>query len=629
MAVATTEVQLTSTGPSGLWSWLTTVDHKRIGLLYAVSALVFFIVGGLEAFFVRLQLSGANGTILSADAYNQLFTMHGLTMVFLVVMPLGAAFTNYLLPIMIGARDVAFPRLNAFSYWVFFFGGVLLYTSFVVGGGPDGGWFGYAPLSIEITEVVRMDYWALGLQFLGVGSIAASANFIATILTMRAPGMTLMRMPVFIWMALVTAFLLIFSLPIIGVGLFQVFFDRNFGTLFYVSYAQGDPLLWQHLFWLFGHPEVYILILPAFGIVSEVLPTFSRKPLFGYSFVVFAGIAIGFQGFGVWSHHMFTSGMGPIAEAGFATSTMLIAVPTGIKIFNWIGTTWDGVLRFKTPMLFSLGFIAMFVIGGLSGVTHAIVPADTQQHDSYYVVAHFHYVLFGGALFGFVAGVYYWFPKFTGRMMSETLGKWHFWLMLLGFNLTFGPMHILGLNGMPRRTYRYPEGLGWEFWNGMATWGSAIIGISGLVAIWNLIWSRKHGEIAGPDPWDGRTLEWTISSPPPVHNFDEVPIVQHRDDFWHQKYTEDEDGYLVELAPVSGGTAVITGPEDHGEERKSIHMPSPSYYPILSAFGLAVSSLGLIYQPVGFIITGVGMVIALWGLFGWAIEPSQREPYYV
>ncbi|MBT8212209.1 MAG: cbb3-type cytochrome c oxidase subunit I, partial [Acidimicrobiia bacterium] len=409
MAVTTPELTATQPhGPTGLWSWVTTVDHKRIGILYALTALVFFVVGGLEALFIRLQLASPNAEVLSADAYNQLFTMHGLTRVFMVVMPIAAAFSNYFLPIMLGARDVAFPRLNAFSYWVFLGAGFFMYSSFVLGGAPDGAWVGYAPLSTQLPETVRMDFFALGIQLAGIASIASSANFIATVFTMRAPGMTLMRMPVFAWMTLIVAFLLIFSLPIVGVGLWQMFFDRNFGSAFYLAAAGGDPLLWQHLFWLFGHPEVYVLILPAMGIVSEILPTFSRKPLFGYAFVVFAGIAIAFLGFGVWSHHMFTAGMGPLAEAGFALSTMFIAVPTGIKIFNWIGTTWGGSLRFKTPMLFSLGFVAMFVIGGLSGVTHAIVPSDTQQHDTYYVVAHFHYVLFGGAILGYMGGVYYW-----------------------------------------------------------------------------------------------------------------------------------------------------------------------------------------------------------------------------
>jgi cytochrome c oxidase subunit I len=627
MAVTAEAGVIHSTGPRGVWSWITTSDHKRIGLMYGVSALVFFLIGGIEALLVRLQLAGPNAEVLTADAYNQLFTMHGLTMIFLAIMPIASAFINYFLPIQLGARDVAFPRLNAFSFWIFLFGGIFLYSSFFVGGAPDGGWFGYAPNSTQLTEVVRMDYWAIGLLLLGVGSVASSANFISTVFTMRAPGMTLMRMPVFTWMALVVSFLLIFSLPIITVGLFQVLFDRNFGTVFYEAAAGGDPLLWQHLFWLFGHPEVYVLILPAMGIVSEVLPVFSRKPLFGYAFVVFSGIAIGFMGFGVWSHHMFTSGMGPVAEAGFAVSTMLIAVPTGVKIFNWIGTTWGGSLRFKTPMLFSLGFIAMFVIGGLSGVTHSIAPSDAQQHDSYYVVAHFHYVLFGGAVFGYVAGVYYWFPKWTGRMLDEALGKWHFWLMLIGFNLTFGPMHILGLNGMPRRTYRYDEGMGWDAWNLAATVGAFFIAVSFLVFIWNLIKSRRRGDLAGPDPWDGRTLEWSIPSPPPVHNFDDIPVVHSVDDFWHRKYAEDEEGRLVPMPAVGGGSVALEHDkgDDGDHDEHEIHMPSPSYYPALLSLGIVGASWGIIYIPVGWVAVAIFGLVALWGAFGWALEPVTRE----
>ncbi len=629
MAVTTERVVEPSTGEKGLWAWVTTVDHKRIGLLYAVTAFVFFIVGGLEALFVRWQLAQPNGEVLSAAAYNQLFTMHGLTMVFLVVMPIAAAFTNYFLPILLGARDVAFPRLNAFSYWLFLFAGIVIYTSFFVGGAPDGAWVGYSPLATQLPEVVRMDYWVIGLQLLGVASIASSANFIATVFTMRAPGMSLLRMPVFAWMALVVAFLLIFSLPPVAIGLFQLFLDRNFGTVFYEAAAGGDPLLWQHLFWLFGHPEVYVLILPAMGIISEILPVFSRKPLFGYEFVVFSGVAIGFVGFGVWSHHMFTSGMGTVAEAGFGIATMIIAVPTGVKIFNWIGTTWGGRLRFDTPMLFSLGFIAMFVIGGLSGVTHAIVPADTQQHDTYYVVAHFHYVLFGGAVFGYVGGVYYWFGKWTGRMLDERIGKIHFWLMLIGFNLTFAPQHILGLNGMPRRTYRYGEGLGWDFWNLMSTIGAFTIAVSILVFAYNIIVSRKRGAIAGNDPWDGRTLEWSIPSPPPVHNFDEVPVVTSLDDFWHKKYAEDEEGRAVAMPAVSGGTLVETGPEgapDH-EGTHDIHLPSPSYYPALTSLGIAITGYGLIYLSWGWAAIAVGGMITLWGLFGWSLEPVTRDEH--
>jgi len=602
----------------GIWAWITTTDHKKIGILYGASAMIFFIIGGVEALLIRLQLATPNGEVLSADAYNQMFTMHATTMVFLVVMPAAAAFTNYFLPLLIGARDVAFPRLNSFSYWVFFFGGVFLTVSFFLGGGPDGGWFGYAPLSTQVDEVVRMDYWALGLQVVGLASLVASVNFITTVFTMRAPGMTLMRMPVFAWMALVVNFLLLFSLPIITVGLFQVFLDRNIGTLFFDAANGGDPVLWQHLFWLFGHPEVYILILPAMGIVSEVLPTFSNKPLFGRSFVIFSGIAIGFMGFGVWAHHMFTAGLGPVAEAAFALTTMFIAVPTGVKIFNWLGTVWGGSVRLTTPMLFSLGFIAMFVIGGLSGVTHSIAPADWQQHDSYYVVAHFHYVLFGGAIFGLMSGLYYWWPKVTGRLLDERLGKWHFWLMLLGFNLTFAPMHFLGLNGMPRRTYRYPEGLGFEFWNMLATVGSFLIAVSMLYLFWNMWRTRRHGEIAGPDPWDGRTLEWSISSPPPEHNFDQIPTVEHEDDFWHRKYELDEDGTAVAVEPPP---SFEVEPDEH------IHLPSPSFYPVLASAGLFVMAMGLVYVPWGLIAAGVGAMIVMWGLFGWSMEPLTREDH--
>ena len=602
----------------GVWSWITTTDHKRIGILYGVSSLVFFIIGGIEALLIRVQLAAPNGEFLSADAYNQMFTMHATTMVFLVVMPAAAAFTNYFLPILIGARDVAFPRLNGFSYWIYFFGGLFLTVSFFVGGGPDGGWFGYAPLSTQVGEVVRMDYWALGLQIVGLASLLASVNFITTVFTMRAPGMTLMRMPVFAWMSLVVNFLLLFSLPIITVGLFQVFFDRNLGTLFYDAANGGDPILWQHLFWLFGHPEVYVLILPAMGIVSEVLPTFARKPLFGRSFVIFSGIAIGFMGFGVWAHHMFTAGLGPVAEAAFALTTMFIAVPTGVKIFNWLGTIWGGSLKLNTPMLFSLGFIGMFVIGGLSGVTHSIAPADWQQHDSYYVVAHFHYVLFGGAVFGLFSGLYYWWPKITGRLLDEKLGKTHFWLTLLGFNLTFAPMHFLGLNGMPRRTYRYPEGLGFEFWNFIATLGSFLIAFALLFLLWNMVRTRKHGEIAGPDPWDGRTLEWTISSPPPEHNFDRIPVVEHEDDWWHRKYTTAEDGTAVAIDPP---------PSLDSEPEEGIHLPSPSYYPALASAGLFVTMMGLVYLPGGLFAVGIGALITLWGLFGWSMEPLTREDH--
>lgn len=618
MATMTPTLEARPAARRGVWGWLTTTDHKKIGILYGSSAIVFFVVGGIEALLIRVQLATPNGEFLSADAYNQMFTMHATTMVFLVIMPAAAAFTNYFLPLLIGARDVAFPRLNALSYWVFLFGGLFLTVSFFLGGAPDGGWFGYAPLSTQVPEVVRMDYWALGLIIIGLASLLASVNFITTIFTMRAPGMTLMRMPVFAWMSLVVNFLLLFSLPIITVGLIQVFLDRNIGTVFFDAANGGDPILWQHLFWLFGHPEVYVLILPAMGIVSEVLPTFARKPLFGRSFVIFSGIAIGFMGFGVWAHHMFTSGLGPVAESAFALTTMFIAVPTGVKIFNWLGTIWGGSLRLNTSMLFSLGFIAMFVIGGLSGVTHAAAPADWQQHDTYYVVAHFHYVLVGGAIFGLISGLYYWWPKITGKLLDERLGKWHFWLMMIGFNVTFAPMHILGLNGMPRRTYRYPEGLGFEFWNAIATIGSFLIGVSMLVLFWNFYRTRRRGEIAGPDPWDGRTLEWSISSPPPEHNFDQIPVVEREDDFWHRKYRTAEDGTAIAIEPP---------PNMDFERDEDIHLPSPSFYPVLAAAGMFLVVMGLVYVPWGLIAVGAGAVTTLWGLFGWSMEPITREEH--
>jgi cytochrome c oxidase subunit 1 len=608
---------------TGWTSWFTTVDHKKIGILYFWTVLIFFTLGGTEATLIRFQLAQSEGNFLTAEVYNQLFTMHGLTMVFLVVMPLSAAFFNYLIPLMIGARDVAFPRLNMFSYWVYLFGGIFLYSSFLVpvfggeGGAPNGGWFGYAPLSTEMPGR-NMAFYAVGLQILGVSSIASAVNFITTILNMRAPGLTFMRLPVFIWMALVVNFLLLFAMPIIAVALFELNFDIVFNTNFFQAGNGGDPVLWQHLFWLFGHPEVYIMILPAMGIISEVLPVFSRKPLFGYAAVVFAGAAIGFIGFGVWAHHMFAMGLGPVANSAFGLSTMFIAVPTGIKIFNWVFTMWGGRIRFTTPMLFSVGFVAMFTIGGLSGVMHSIVPHDYQQTDTYFVVAHFHYVLFGGALFGLISGVYFWFPKVTGRLMSEKLGKVHFWSWLVGFNLTFGPMHYYGLAGQPRRTYVLPAELGAdvELWNLVSTVGVVILIFSSLTFLVNVLKSIRGGMPAGIDPWDARTLEWlTPTSPPPVHNFDVIPTVTHRDEFWHRKYAEDEAGTPV---AVPAGAS-----QDHAEhvehEGGHIHMPHPSYWPLVMCLGLFPVAYGLVYKNAFLGILGVLWMLV--GFFGWIIEP--------
>jgi cytochrome c oxidase subunit 1 len=605
------------------WNWITTVDHKRIGVLYGVTSLVFFVAGGIEALMLRLQLAQPNGHILTATEYNQLFTMHGTTMIFLVVMPLGSTFANFLIPLMIGARDVAFPRLNALSYWIFLSGGIFMYTSFALGGAPNDGWFGYANLTTKAySPGHNIDFWVLGLLILGTASIAAGLNFIVTILNMRAPGMSLMRMPVFIWMQLITQILTILAIPSLTVGLILVMFDRFFGTNFFNVSAGGQPLLWFNLFWIFGHPEVYILILPAFGIISEVLPVFSRKPLFGYPVMVLSGIAIGAMAWGVWIHHMFVDGLGTIADSAFALSSMLIAVPTGVKIFNWLGTLWGGRLRFKAPFLFAVGFIAMFTIGGLSGVTHAVVPADLQQNNTYYVVAHFHYVLFGGALFAIFAGFYYWFPKVTGRMLNDGLGQVNFWLMMIGFNLTFGPMHVLGLDGMPRRIYTYPSGMGWDMWNLVETVGAFIIALSFLVFVTNVLRSLRNGEIAGPDPWDARTLEWSIPSPPPIYNFAQIPVVRSRDDWWSRKYAETADHRAV---PIPAGAAEEVTAQDYEatarpreEHEHAIHIPSGSYYPLITALGFPVMAYGLIYA---FPVIFVGLVISLLGIYGWALEP--------
>jgi cytochrome c oxidase subunit 1 len=618
------------TRPTGVLSWITTIDHKKIGILYGATSLFFFLAGGFEALLIRAQLAVPDGNVLSASAYNQVFTMHGTTMIFLVVMPLSTAFFNYLLPLQIGARDVAFPRLNAFSYWTFLLGGLFMYSSFLLGGAPNGGWFGYAPnTTVTYNPGHNIDFWIFGLQILGIASTVGAVNFITTILNMRAPGMTLFRMPIFTWMALVANFLLLFAMPVITVALFLLMFDRNFGSHFFDPTAGGNPVLWQHLFWLFGHPEVYILILPAMGMVSEILPTFSRKPLFGYRVMVLSGIAIGFMGWGVWVHHMFSVGLGPVAVSAFSLSTMFIAVPTGVKIFNWLGTMHGGSIRFTTAMLFAIGFVAMFTIGGLSGVTHAVSPHDRQQTDTYYIVAHFHYVLFGGSLFGIMGGIYYWWPKVFGRLLNERIGKAHFWTWLIGFNLAFGPMHLLGLQGMPRRIYVYPKHMGWDLWNMVSTIGAFTIAVSTLIFVANVIWSRTRGEIAGNDPWDGRALEWSLPSPVPEYNFLEIPIVHSEDEFWHRKYTEDAEGRLVRIKQPETAAASGNGHSngDGHDDGHGVHLPSPSYFPLVAACGLPIMAYGMVYgRDAGqnYVVTVIGALILLTGLFAWAMEPGTE-----
>ena len=602
----------------GLWYWLATVDHKKIGTMYGLVSFFWFLVGGIEALLIRLQLGQAESSILSPEVYNQMFTMHGTTMVFLVVMPLSAAFFNWIVPLQIGARDVAFPRLNALSLWVFIFGSILMNISWFAGGAPNGGWFGYPPnSSLGFNPGHGITYWIMGLNILGVASIAAGLNFIVTIINMRAPGLHMMRLPVFTWMTLITSVLIVLALPILAVAGIQLTADRIYGTNFFNSEAGGDPIFWQHIFWLFGHPEVYILILPAMGIVSEVLPTFSRKPLFGYTAIVFAGLVIGFMGWFVWSHHMFTVGLGPAANTAFTVTTMLIAIPTGVKIFNWISTLWGGSIKLNTSMLFSIGFIAMFTIGGLSGVTHAASPSDAQQQDTYYVVAHFHYVLFGGSIFAIFSGIYYWWPKFTGWLLDEKLGITSFILMFIGFNLQFGPMHWVGLNGMPRRIYTYAEDMGWESSNLAATIGGFIIALSVLVFLVNVILSKRKKQNAGGDPWDARTLEWSIASPPPHYNFVEIPKVNNIDDWWYKKYPELLEGNNQNIKKQK-----IEVEDSSNVDESKIHLPDLSYYPLLIGVGLTIAALGVMYT---YALVVIGLVMVFWGSIGWSTEPVNED----
>ncbi len=604
------------TATTGWRSWMTTVDHKRIGIMYGAAALFFLLIGGIEALLIRVQLAQPNGEFLSADIYNQVYTMHGTTMIFLVVMPIGAAFMNYLIPLQIGARDVAFPRLNALSFWTFMGGGIILNSAWLLGGGADGGWFNYAPNNgVTFSPSHGIDFWNMGLLITGIASLVGAVNLIVTCLNLRAPGMTFFKMPVFTWMGLVTQFLLLFAIPVLTAAQFLLLFDRLFGARFFDTSAGADPLLWEHLFWIFGHPEVYIMILPAFGVISEIIPVYSRKPIFGYPFMVFSGIAIGFMGWGVWAHHMFASGVGPLSVAAFSVSTMFIAVPTGVKIFNWLATMWGGRLKFDSPMLYSVGLVTMFTIGGLSGVTHAVAASDTQQTDTYYIVAHFHYVLFGGALFGFIGGWYFWWPKVFGYVLNDRVGKVNFWILLIGFNLTFGPMHILGLQGMPRRIYTYRDGYGFNFWNMASTIGAFIIAVSFLVFFWNIIRSyrahKREGIAAPADPWDARSLEWSIQSPTPVHNFDVVPTVSRLDDFWHRKYREDASGKLVRVATSEEIVQPGSG--------EGVHLPSPSYWPLVISAGLPFVGWGLIFN---LWLCLVGGILVITGIYGWVLEPS-------
>ncbi|HEX4164537.1 MAG TPA: cytochrome c oxidase subunit I [Bryobacteraceae bacterium] len=531
------------------YKWVATVDHKRLGLMYIVFALLFFVIAGVMAAGIRIQLMVAANHFVDPDTYNRLFTMHGTTMVFLVGMPMVAGFSNYLIPLMIGARDMAFPRLNAFGLWIFLFGGLLLYFSYIGGGGlsgagsaPDVGWFAYAPLTARaFSRGAATDYWILGILVSGIGSLASAVNVVATTVSMRCPGMTLSRMPMFVWVMLVDAWLILIAVPPLTAAQIMLLLDRFLGANFFDTQAGGSAVLWQHFFWIFGHPEVYILIFPAFAVLSEVIPVFSRKPLFGRPAMVGAVVAIGFISLGVWAHHMFAVGMTSWSNTFFTASTMLIAVPTGIKLFNWIATMYGGKLRLDTPMLFCCGFLLQFLVAGLTGIMLAVSPFDWQLHDSYFVVGHFHFTLAGGLIMGVFAGMYYWFPKAIGKMYNETLGRWHFWLWTLGFNMTFIPMHFLGILGMPRRIYTYAPDRGWDFWNSVSSVGVVFQAAATACLAWNMIQSARHGEPAVDDPWDAWTLEWATSSPPPEYNFEKLPVVRSSRPLWDLKHPQDPD----------------------------------------------------------------------------------------
>lgn len=532
-----------------LYQWVATVDHKRLGLMYIVTALIFLVIAGLMASVIRLQLAFANNHVVGPDTFNRLFTMHGTTMVFLVGMPFVAGLSNYLVPLMIGARDMAFPRLNAFGYWIFLFGGLLLYFSYIGGGGlsghgsaPDVGWFAYAPLTSKaFSRGASTDFWILGILVAGIGSVASALNVIVTTISMRCPGMTLTRMPMFVWVMLVDSWLIVIAIPPLTAAQIMLLIDRFLGGNFFNTQAGGSAVLWQHFFWIFGHPEVYILIFPAFAILSEVIPIFSRKPIFGRPAMVGAVVAIGFISLGVWAHHMFAVGMTSWSNTFFAASSMLVGIPTGIKIFNWTATMYGGKLRLDTPMLFCCGFLLQFLVAGLTGIMLAVAPFDWQLHDSYFVVGHFHFTLIGGMVFGLFAGIYYWFPKATGKMLCDRLGRWNFWLLVIGFEMTFVPMHFLGILGMPRRIYTYAPDRGWDFWNLVSSLGVIVQAAAIAIFIWNVIDSLRSGEKAGDDPWDGWTLEWATASPPPEYNFEKLPVVRSSRPLWDLKHPHDPD----------------------------------------------------------------------------------------
>ena len=616
----------------GVPGFFATVDHKRVGMRYIYTSFVFFFVAGLMALGMRAQLAQSNGHVLGPGAYNQLFTAHGTTMIFLFNTPVLAGFGNYLLPLMLGSRDMAFPRLNAFSYWVFLFSGIFIYLGFLVGQAPNGGWFAYVPLTgATYSPGHNIDFWGLGVIFVGISTTVGAINFLVTALKLRCPGMSVRRLPIFVWSMIGFSIMVLFSVPALTVAAGLLEADRLFDTKFFVPAAGGSALLYQHLFWFWGHPEVYILFLPATGMVSTMIPVSARRKLSGYLWVAASLVAIAFISFGVWVHHMFATGQPELAMAYFSAASLVIAIPSGVQFFAWIATIWGGKVRFDTPMLFCIGFLIIFLLGGLTGVMVAVMPFDWQVTDSYFIVAHFHYVLNGAVVFPIFGALYYWLPKMTGRMLSERLGKWSFWTMLVGFNASFFPMHILGLLGMPRRIYTYKSGLGWDGLNALVSVGGAVFGIGTGITLVNVAWNHFKGTKAPANPWQADTLEWATTSPPPDHNFTVMPVVHSRHPLWDDDPPLDVE--TPDAAPGAPGafgregalarqSALVEGIESRPDQ--ALKVPEPTYVPFWVAFAMAVFFVGLLVKATVVLVAGLVVGIAVLLLWTWRTEADLR-----
>ncbi|MDA9522076.1 cytochrome C oxidase [Bradyrhizobium sp. CCBAU 11434] len=609
----------------GLYGWLATVDHKQIGVRYLCTAFFFLIVGGVEALTMRIQLAQPGLKVLSPEAYNQLFSMHGVTMIFLYALPMLSGFSNYLWPLLLGSRDMAFPRLNALSYWVYLFAGIFLYISFPLGQAPNGGWFNYVPnTALKYDPGINIDIYSLGLIFLGISTVVGSANFVVTLLRCRAPGMSVNRLPILVWGTLTASVANLLAVPAVSLACFLLWMDRRYGTHFYEISGGGQPLLWQHLFWVFGHPWVYALVLPGMGIVSDALPVFCRRPLVGYTLVAIATVSTMILGFGVWVHHMFATGLPVVALSFFSAASFVIALPSAIAVFAWIATIWTGRPQFTTPFLFFAAFVLLFVIGGVSGFMTASVALDWQLTDTYFIVAHLHYVLLGINVFPVVGGIHYWFPKITGRMMDERLGKWTFWTMFVGFNLAFFPMHLIGLMGMPRRVYTYSDDLGVGGYNLVISLGAFIFAAGMLLLLINIVRSRTQGAIAGANPWDASTLEWSVSSPPPPYNFAVIPVIASRHPLWEDRLDE-----TAERSTIHGGLVLDQGKETVGitvldaEPDVILKMPGDSLLPLQAALGMTATFCGMLL--INYWVIGAGAVWTALVLLFWLAPRDHAD----